>query len=245
VPISWARQRELLEASAEIRSCAYCVGPFPYHPKLRATYCSPRCRTMALHVGKACVVPWAVCRCGEQFIASRRRVHCRAPKPMAVCHPDRVSDAGGLCRACYRAAHEAKPLTDRHCAECGHPFQARGHRKFCSAPCSKRAANRAGHNSVGGRAAEHRRRYRLRGAVGQGKYDRAAIFGRDHWRCQLCGAPVERHAAVPHPMAPTIDHIVALAHGGSDEWTNVRLAHFLCNARRGTGTGGRVDTYLA
>jgi 5-methylcytosine-specific restriction endonuclease McrA len=43
--------------------------------------------------------------------------------------------------------------------------------------------------------------------------------------------------AVPHPKAPTIDHIIPLAHGGDDTRANVQLAHFLCNASAGiTGT---------
>jgi 5-methylcytosine-specific restriction endonuclease McrA len=244
VPISWARQRELLEAKAELRACGYCLGPFPYHPKLRATYCSPRCRSSARHIGRACAVPWKICRCGERFVASRNRGHCRLPKPMAVCHPNRVSTARGLCRTCYWAAQEAKPETDRTCAECGLLFKARGEkRRFCSAGCANRAGNRANRLSPAGRAAKRRRRYRLRGAVGQGRYDRMAVYQRDRWRCGICGGRVPKVAVVPHPQAPTIDHIVALANGGSDEWTNVRLAHFICNSRR--GTGGRVGTKVA
>jgi 5-methylcytosine-specific restriction endonuclease McrA len=39
--------------------------------------------------------------------------------------------------------------------------------------------------------------------------------------------------SVPHPKAPTIDHIIPLSAGGDDTKANVRLAHFLCNSRRG------------
>lgn len=43
--------------------------------------------------------------------------------------------------------------------------------------------------------------------------------------------------AVPHPKAPTIDHIIPLAVGGDDTRANVQLAHFLCNSLAGaTGT---------
>jgi len=37
---------------------------------------------------------------------------------------------------------------------------------------------------------------------------------------------------VPHPKAPTIDHIVPLAQGGDDTRDNVQLAHFECNWRK-------------
>jgi 5-methylcytosine-specific restriction endonuclease McrA len=38
---------------------------------------------------------------------------------------------------------------------------------------------------------------------------------------------------VPEPLAPTIDHIIALANGGTHEPTNVQCAHFICNATKG------------
>lgn len=44
--------------------------------------------------------------------------------------------------------------------------------------------------------------------------------------------------AVPHPKAPTIDHVVPLAEGGADTAANVRLAHFICNSMRGNRGGG-------
>ncbi|NEA63940.1 HNH endonuclease [Streptomyces sp. SID12488] len=37
---------------------------------------------------------------------------------------------------------------------------------------------------------------------------------------------------VPSPMAPTLDHIVPLARGGSHEPANVQAAHFLCNNKK-------------
>jgi len=35
---------------------------------------------------------------------------------------------------------------------------------------------------------------------------------------------------VPHPKAPTIDHVIPLAQGGTHEPLNCRAAHFLCNS---------------
>jgi 5-methylcytosine-specific restriction endonuclease McrA len=39
---------------------------------------------------------------------------------------------------------------------------------------------------------------------------------------------------VPHPKAPTIDHIVPLSAGGDDTKANVQLACFLCNSIKGS-----------
>jgi 5-methylcytosine-specific restriction endonuclease McrA len=45
-------------------------------------------------------------------------------------------------------------------------------------------------------------------------------------------------ASVPHPMAPTIDHIVPLSKGGTHEPINCRTAHFLCNSTKGDRLAG-------
>jgi 5-methylcytosine-specific restriction endonuclease McrA len=34
-------------------------------------------------------------------------------------------------------------------------------------------------------------------------------------------------------MAPTIDHVLALAAGGTHEMANVQAAHFICNSLKG------------
>ena len=56
--------------------------------------------------------------------------------------------------------------------------------------------------------------------------DREAVFERDGWLCGICGESVRREDA-------TLDHIVPIARGGTHEPSNVRLAHGLCNSRRG------------
>jgi len=58
------------------------------------------------------------------------------------------------------------------------------------------------------------------------------IFMRDGWKCQICGGMVLKRAVVPHPMAPTIDHIIPLAEGGTHEPKNVQCAHFICNSKK-------------
>jgi 5-methylcytosine-specific restriction endonuclease McrA len=37
---------------------------------------------------------------------------------------------------------------------------------------------------------------------------------------------------VPHPKAPTIDHVIPRAHGGDDVRANVQLAHYKCNCTK-------------
>jgi 5-methylcytosine-specific restriction endonuclease McrA len=77
------------------------------------------------------------------------------------------------------------------------------------------------------RAPKRRRAKRLKQAK-RAPIDREAIFERDGWLCGICGEPVEADDA-------TLDHIVPISLGGADEASNVRLAHSLCNSRRGDG----------
>lgn len=84
------------------------------------------------------------------------------------------------------------------------------------------------------RCAKKIRKSRRRALVGPvGTVDRMAVFERDDWRCQLCLMPALPDWVVPHPDAPTIDHIVPLARGGTHTMDNVQTAHFLCNSIKG------------
>lgn len=68
--------------------------------------------------------------------------------------------------------------------------------------------------------------------------ERRAIYERDGWTCQLCFEPVDPEA--PDLAArPSLDHIVPQSRGGSHDVSNLRLACFGCNARR----GNRVDDF--
>ena len=61
--------------------------------------------------------------------------------------------------------------------------------------------------------------------------------------CALCGEPMPRnraevaHATLWKKWRPTFDHIIPRAHGGPDGIDNLRLAHAICNKRRGTAPG--------
>lgn len=79
-------------------------------------------------------------------------------------------------------------------------------------------------------------RYReKRGRFSINPKDRAAIYERDGWVCQLCGKPVDRALDPTDRWAATLDHIEC------QSWTlvpdhspsNLRLAHRMCNSVRG------------
>lgn len=109
------------------------------------------------------------------------------------------------------------------CAECGESFvviAGKGDR-YCSPACNERAVHRW---------SRQRRRRKLRGGD---RIHPRKVFERDGWTCRLCGKPVDREAVSPDPLSPTVDHILPVALGGLDVYTNVQCAHFSCNVRKG------------
>lgn len=115
------------------------------------------------------------------------------------------------------------------CPECGDDFcRVSFNPDHLASYCSPRCRSRA---------ADHRRRTLKTGSF-VANVPRKRIYERDGWRCQICHKAVNRKAVVPHPKAPTIDHIIPLAGGGTHEPSNVQLAHFMCNAIKGDRYGG-------
>lgn len=112
------------------------------------------------------------------------------------------------------------------CRRCRSPFVAKqGPSRYC-APCRPAVERDTRH------AGNARRANRLRLGPTQRVY-RLRVYGRDQWKCGLCGGAVQPDLLVPHPGAPTLDHVIPIAAGGSHTYANVQLAHFLCNSRKG------------
>lgn len=55
----------------------------------------------------------------------------------------------------------------------------------------------------------------------QAPLTRRAVFARDHWTCQYCGAPAEN-----------LDHVVPKSRGGTHTWDNVVAACRRCNSKK-------------
>lgn len=61
--------------------------------------------------------------------------------------------------------------------------------------------------------------------------------------CGICGDPLT-DARYPHPLSTTVDHIVPLALGGEPyALSNLRAAHWRCNARKGKRVAPRGPRY--
>jgi predicted nucleic acid-binding Zn ribbon protein len=117
------------------------------------------------------------------------------------------------------------PSRQATCERCAEPFVIEfGGQRHCSKRCAQSArARRRDAWKRAGRPLD----------VGE-RVVPARVFERDGWRC-FCGRLVKRGALVPHPLAPTVDHIIPLnprAGRGPDTMANVRTAHFKCNSKR-------------
>ncbi|WP_112469424.1 HNH endonuclease [Streptomyces triticisoli] len=134
------------------------------------------------------------------------------------------------------------------CEGCGNPYQQRRRdQRWCSRSCKDRAYGAARRSAglpqnLSPEARERQRLYwqakcRRRRAAKRGgasePYTTPEIAERDRFRCQLCGKRVAMKQVVPHPKAPTVDHVVPVSEGGDDTRANVQLAHFLCNSVKG------------
>jgi 5-methylcytosine-specific restriction endonuclease McrA len=58
----------------------------------------------------------------------------------------------------------------------------------------------------------------------------AARYGKT---CGICSEPVDMTLRAPDPGCASVDHIVPKAAGGTNDPTNLQLAHLLCNVRKG------------
>ena len=68
------------------------------------------------------------------------------------------------------------------------------------------------------------------------------VLERDGWVCQLCGAPIPRHARARDPRRGVADHVVAVSAGGAwHDPANLRAAHYGCNAARANQGRHRIS----
>ena len=140
---------------------------------------------------------------------------------------------GSYCRVPERHPARRAVVTPRvwvagQCYECGSPFVAEViNTRFCSRQCSKR---------------HHRRKRKEQRGHIIGASVRAYVYTRDRWTCWLCQRSIPRDLRAPHPMSPTVDHVLPQSRGGGHEVWNLRAAHFLCNSLRGNRSPAIMPT---
>jgi 5-methylcytosine-specific restriction endonuclease McrA len=242
-----------------MKRCAQCVTEFATR-KANALYCSDFCRTRAREARRPA-------RPGRGY----RTLRCEwCDRPFRSCNPARTCSRACYGKLLTLANNGAAcPLPVKDCIGCGGAFIARAPRiSYCSSECrhqhlgttpsdgprvrtcgcgaeSPPLYRQGGWTCDACKAETRRRGKRMRRARKAGataeRISPTDIYERDGWTCQLCGRPVARAKAVPHPQAPTLDHIVPLSKGGDHTTSNVQCAHFRCNSLKGDRTAPTGD----
>jgi len=151
----------------------------------------------------------------------------------------------GASRFCsYKCLIEWRGI--RKCDVCG--AEVPGSNAYSKCRCKackdrlRREANRRQKNKYG---RNHKQRAR-RAGVSYVSIPVRAIYERDGWRCQICNRKCKKKFVVnkkdgrPHPRSPTLDHIRSLKDGGNHEPSNVQLACFECNTKKGATSVGQL-----
>jgi hypothetical protein len=164
------------------------------------------------------------CECGEIIERDASTVRCKNLK-CDNCEKKRIEqieleqERVRLIRSFY-LIKEIK--TPKECARCGKEFYSQyPEQKYCSKKCKSK------NNSIRGRC----RKY---GVYYDSSVTSLKIFKRDGYICKICGLACDAHDKSWNgflgPYSPTVDHIIALANGGTHTWDNVQCAHAICNS---------------
>jgi len=193
---------------------------------------------------------------GEVIGGKRVCATCGVDTPLGLMSPSKPS----YCRVCVNTAAVARkmyrpvPKVTRSCTICAESFMGdKRNTKCCGAKClaeykrlqdiemSKRmprdianARNRAWYEANKDTAFAAKARYRARKIAAHVEdVRREIVFERDGFRCLICTEPLRMDVKAPHPLTPSIDHIVPLSRGGAHSYANIQSAHLACNVAKG------------
>ena len=215
----------------------------------RTTYCSRECAFEDQPTEKACA------SCGKAYRRGYSRDYCSErclergrPLQCIWCGDSYYGRVEGYCSDECRKAKARQDYYDNFvsvqetnepvalvCPECGKVFECNYHaarRVYCSDKCANRKQ---------GRNANHRRRARQYGNGESDSIDSIAVFKRAKWRCEWCGVSTPKSfRGTIKDRAPELDHIVALANGGTHTWDNVQCLCRKCNGEKGASDAGQL-----
>lgn len=125
-------------------------------------------------------------------------------------------------------------LRTKECTTCGDAFIGRSHLdKYCSETCRKKAENRKKELLKGIRGERIKSNGRIDNDISLDK-----LIIKDNNVCHICNQLCDyddytisdEGYFIVGNMYPSIDHVTAIANGGTHTWNNVRLAHMICNS---------------
>jgi hypothetical protein len=202
---------------------------------------APSARLLRLIANGHAAIEWAscaLCRLASKELARPTCENCGCPckdGASRFCSLSCLKKWRGLrlCELCGAKVQDATAYSKCRC-------------KSCKAK-EKTKANRRQKQKYG---RNHRQRARRHG-VAYTSIPVREIYERDGWKCQICNRRckqaflVSKRDGRPHPRSPTLDHIRSMANGGKHERSNLQLACFECNTKKGANSRGQLRLDLA
>lgn len=219
------------EAMHEKGSCKW---PECESPVKTAGYCN-RDYQRALKLGNF-DDPWVA---HEAKIAA-----AKAPKACKWPGCEREAECAGFCSRDYSRAtflgNQVDPWvewdTSGTCEVCGKKWSSgrRRDKRICSKVCATNKWRQENPERARAQRMDAVRRRRARLAKVTVEYftikDVRMARGDD---CYLCGGRINYKLRFPHPMSPSLDHVIPISAGGAHSLENAAMAHMECNNRKG------------
>lgn len=246
-------------------TCRGCGNQFTFNR--RKAYCTKMCRASAQlkgtdpHVNAACRQEHECKVCGKTFKPKRagRTTTCGRVCGIAwssIKAAVRINGGRVYVRTKRNALRPLEPCTHplvpQTCGFCNRGYyRTEKYQRYCTQSCSHTAKNIAAkqwRQSDKGKAARRedksKRRAQIRGAAVLESVDPFKVFARDGWLCGICGRKtLKSKRGTYHPRAPELDHIVAIALGGSHTYDNTQCSCRECNGLKGAGTLGQMHLF--
>jgi hypothetical protein len=210
------------------KKCAYCGEDVVDRPN--AKYCSNLCRLQAGHrnqtkrnrekkslVGLPITGDKITCKhpeCNTIFVKKGARIFCS--KSCATNYNIRKNTRKAFTESC--------PVFFYPCPDCHEPVtmsSSNGSHKVCQSCRVKR-------NKAINARKSHKRR-----ALGPAVLSVYELAARDGTRCHICSRKVDMKLSGQAKWGPTIEHILPVSKGGTNDADNLALAHRHCNTARG------------
>lgn len=244
--------------------CKYCSAPLPERlpsqTGRKRLYCDKSCFSLAKGYVKNKTKPSNCLFCGvvlKQSSGNPKRYCSRdhAAKLRQQLKPKKVK----ISKSCLRCAKDFLTARDKQifCSDvCRHEFRSAELKSLRVRPefyeykcdgCSETVyrkyfvtQGKFGRYCDRCRLNRRRARYRMKTVKRQSltvKPSRLScdeIAVRDGFVCHICNGLVDMTLPRTVGLGATVDHVIPLSKGGSDEPDNLRLAHWSCNVRKGS-----------
>lgn len=209
-----------------MRLCLFCQSPLPADADSRQKHCSRLCSgRKAAAKKRQGPFPKTCANCSTEFVALKPKQRFCSPECRYVKQLEESN-------ARYRAFREANPIPDSFDYTCD----------ICNVTFTKphRVTGIAIQRGVycdDCRLIAQQARYRKKTVRRQSQTRPSGVWVEQILEaygsiCYLCNNNIDMNLARTSRNGATVDHVIPLSRGGTDELENLRLAHWSCNLKK-------------